>query len=219
MFVNVFGFINVFESNNNICNLCYFCRLRTYFAFLYLNAILFMNQLLLLQFHIENENQSPFERNAPFMFITIVSVFISSLATMILRISTMKEIHYTILKTIGSFSAFLAPLSLAMVLYVPPDFNWIGCLLIYLTVKIFEAFYSKFRDMSILDRGNDDDFFCIYYIGLLVPLNLVLVLSVPENLNWIVYSVHKMFFGIVFVYYGIIGLTMWDSELYENPPS
>ncbi|GKC93747.1 hypothetical protein Tco_1159189 [Tanacetum coccineum] len=68
-----------------------------------------------------------------FIIMTIVSGSIAVLASGILILASfllqswMKNIHYTILKTIGSFSAMVAPFSLGVVVFVPSgDLNWIA---------------------------------------------------------------------------------------------
>ncbi|GJU94219.1 hypothetical protein Tco_1318975 [Tanacetum coccineum] len=103
-----------------------------YFMFLYAMAGIVTFELGAVR-PLLRQNPSLFkDHGGVFTIMTIVSGSMAVLASVILILASlllqswMKDIHYTILKAIGSFSAIFVPFSLGAVVFVPSgDLNWI----------------------------------------------------------------------------------------------
>lgn len=178
--------------------LCF--RLVSYFTFIYSAGVAYKFILFTVRSVCELEKKSPFESSALFTIISIATLCIAVVTTLILictkdyiQILSMKNIHYTILKYVGAFSAILAYFSLILIVY--PDHEnsrWTDYIVVWVGFGFLSAMYI-ISDLH-LHRQTDDaipiSFSKITYGGLIhVPLSLMLVLFLPENLDWILYSV------------------------------
>ncbi|GJW00297.1 hypothetical protein Tco_1555548, partial [Tanacetum coccineum] len=105
-------------------------------SFMYFMVMFGMTIIFILPFEIDHENTrqeflSKAHLGGFFMIMTIASASVAVLASLFLLFASfflqrwMKNIHYTVLKTIGCFSAILAPFSLLVVLYLPHNLHWI----------------------------------------------------------------------------------------------
>ncbi|KAK1406810.1 hypothetical protein QVD17_38418 [Tagetes erecta] len=178
-------------------------KLQIFVFTLLLHRIAFLGLLGIIRIRMTQENHSAFELNRVFMIIAIAALFAVEVVCGVLFCRkiylhpSMKDNYYTILTCIGSFSAFVAPFSLVMVLVLPLERNWIGYLLMCLFFGIIVACFH-FDDLQQDKRSPVPTF---NYSGLvLVPLSLLFVLFVPQNLNWIVYSVIYLSLGLENVY-------------------
>lgn len=105
---------------------------------LLLHRIAFLGLLGIIRIRMTKENQSAFELNGVFILIAIAALLAVEVVCGVLFRKdiylhpSMKDKYYTILTCLGSFSAFVAPFSLVMVLVLPLERNWIGYLLMFL---------------------------------------------------------------------------------------
>ncbi|PWA78582.1 Transcriptional activator DEMETER [Artemisia annua] len=102
-----------------------------YFLIVFTMAGTFTILLNLLPIRLR-ENRSLFnEHGGLFTMMIIASISVTVLASAILILANyffqtwMKNIYYTVLKTVGCFSAPLVPFSLGLVLFVPHNLSWI----------------------------------------------------------------------------------------------
>ncbi|KAI3730719.1 hypothetical protein L1987_61894 [Smallanthus sonchifolius] len=148
------------------------------------SPILFMLALTSIRTQMTNKNQSAFEINGNevFLIIAIVALIVVEVTSGILFCTNI--IRDNILNFIVIFSAMVAPFSLSTV--VAKDSSmWclVGIVICAIAVALFACIYSSNDKTSSIYI-----FTCL--LGLvLVPLALVLMLFVPKNFNWIVYSV------------------------------
>ncbi|GKC17487.1 hypothetical protein Tco_1014269 [Tanacetum coccineum] len=120
-----------------------------YFMFLYTTAGIVTFELGVVR-PLLRQNPSLFKHHGGvFKVMTIVSGSMVVLASVILILarlllpSWMKNIHYTVLKTIGSFSAVVVPFSLGAVVFVPSgDLNWITYTVLGVIFSGFLYLYS-----------------------------------------------------------------------------
>ncbi|KAK1406812.1 hypothetical protein QVD17_38420 [Tagetes erecta] len=108
---------------------------------------------------------------------------------------------YAILKFIGSFSAFLAPFSLLMVIVLPPKLNWIGYLLAYVMFGILVTCF--YLDDHQPDKPSAFNNFVFTY-GFFLSLHSFFMPS-PE-INWIMYPWMYVLLWIEVVYHFVASL-------------
>ena len=148
----------------------------------------------------QTRKMSPVELNPPFMIISIVTTFVVVLTSLVLifakycmKISWMWYICLTIVKCIGLFGMYVAVLSLFMVACVPQNLNWIGYMLVCLIFGYAFAYYFIWHLDNTVDYSKAD-YHKIVFLGLFhLPLSLMLVFFLPENLEWIVISILVVF--------------------------
>lgn len=94
----------------------------------------------LIQVKFQNKANSAFETHISFIIMYVVALPLAIITSGILFYTNnplekskinFTPIHYTLLKIVFSFSTILAPLSLVSILFIPPQLNWIGYLIIY----------------------------------------------------------------------------------------
>ncbi|GJV74046.1 heat shock 70 kDa protein 16 [Tanacetum coccineum] len=126
------AFNNILIRSDSECMNVWSIQSFAYFMFLYAMAGIVTFELGVVR-PLLRQNPSLFkDHGGGFMVMTIVSGSVTVLASVILILASlllqswMKDIHYTILKAIGSFSAIVVPFSLGAVVFVPSgDLNWI----------------------------------------------------------------------------------------------
>ncbi|KAI3772910.1 hypothetical protein L6452_04105 [Arctium lappa] len=122
----------------------------------------------LTQLKFQNYKQSPFEALSFFANTTVVAyttAILSSVALFYLipqlenstkeRVSRIYYI-YVILKSVFYFSSILAPLSLVLVLLIPPKFIWIGYIVIFaLFIAIVVCNFSDYIKLVYKKDGSN----------------------------------------------------------------
>lgn len=111
----------------------------------------------LVQVKFQNNNQNPFETHYMFMIMSVIAFSTSTLLSFKLLVYdttiNMASIYYTIVSSVIFFLAVLTPLSLVLVLFVPPRLVWVGYLIVcvvFVTVVIcnFMNYISLFGNMG-----------------------------------------------------------------------
>lgn len=159
-----------------------------YSVVLYMMTILFTALLAAVPSVFHNEKESP---GGFFMIMTIASVSVAVTSSVILILTSyylqpwMKDIHYTVLKSIGCLGAILAPFSLIGVLFVPHDVSWIVYSVIGVVcvgILVVYCFLWKYVCGHRQEKHSND--FPVPYSGfliVLVPLSIVLQPFVHSN--------------------------------------
>lgn len=137
---------------------------------------------------IQWANKSAFENNRVFTIIGIVSLSAIAVIAVVLYVFVsrpMRDMCYIVLKFIGSFSAFLGPFSLLMVIVLPPELNWIGYLVACVMFGILvTCFYLD-------DQQHDNKSSIINDLALISVFFLTWssIVFLRPSLNWIMYPV------------------------------
>ncbi|KAL8207996.1 hypothetical protein R6Q57_007408 [Mikania cordata] len=104
----------------------------------------------LVQVKFQNNHQSPFETHTLLMIMSVIAFSTSAILSFIFLVSTtinLPSISHTIISNVIFFLAVLAPLSLVLVLFVPPKLIWIGysivCLLLVTIVTYSFVNYTS----------------------------------------------------------------------------
>lgn len=166
-------------------------------SFMYTMVMFGMTCIFILPFEIDRENTrqeflSKAHLGGFFMIMTIASASVAVLASVCLFFASfflrrwMKNIHYTVLKTVGCFSAILAPFSLQVVLYLPHNLNWIVYSLVYVIffVGILAGYYFAWKYVCCyqLDQQfNRYPFHWTMFLFILVPLMYGLTPFLPPS--------------------------------------
>ena len=176
-----------------------FFRVQKYYSNLVIMSYPFRFGLVLIPMVCDSRKKSPIELNPPFTIISIVTTFVAVLTSLVLifakyylKISWMWYICLTIVKCIGLFGMYAANLSLVMVVVVPPNYNSIGYMLVFLIFGYAIAYYFIWHLDNTVDSGaTDAKIFCLglFYI----PLSLMLAFFLPEHLDWIFISILIVF--------------------------
>lgn len=134
---------------------------------------------VLVSFKVWTEKPSPFETNNSRLFtiMSIVAPFVDYL-----QISSVKDIHNPIFKSIGCLSAILACISLVMVVL---KFDWFEFAICATFFVNYSGMKGALPDPSLQQDNKSNGFPIIGYTVILAPLSLLLVLFVPHSLNWI----------------------------------
>ncbi|KAM0018491.1 hypothetical protein Hdeb2414_s0026g00674641 [Helianthus debilis subsp. tardiflorus] len=147
--------------------------------------------------------------------IAISALLAVEVSSAILFFTKIPSKCYAILKFFAIFSASISPFLLLMVLDVSPSFL---CLLGYVFGGIVIADACSGDDDADKNLDKRSPVAIFTYSGLfLIPLSLVLVLFVPVNLDWIVYSVIYPIFGVEMICFFIIYFKFTIMSLYEKP--
>lgn len=209
----------IFLSTLLVCTL--FFRVRDGFPFLffvYIWALFYLLELAMIRTEFKEESPSPFETHGGLMMISYVALFVAALTSGIL-LYTRKYLQNSrweaILGCISFYSGFLASTCLVLVFGLPKNMNWIGYLVVAVTFVIAIGCYFIGNMWLPLHRKEDvyiarpvihEDRTCSDYSTTLLPLPIVLVLFVPDNLNWIQLWVDGAAFLIVIAYNMIVYL-------------
>ncbi|KAD5316957.1 hypothetical protein R6Q59_032224 [Mikania micrantha] len=110
----------------------------------------------LVQVKFQNNHQSPFETHTLLMIMSVIAFSTSAILSFIFLVSTttnLPSISRAIISNVIFFLAVLAPLSLVLVVFVPPKLIWIGysivCLLLVTIVTYsFVNYTSLFGQIS-----------------------------------------------------------------------
>ncbi|GJZ99898.1 hypothetical protein Tco_0672449 [Tanacetum coccineum] len=168
-----------------------------YFMFLYAMAGIVTFELGAVG-PLLRQNPSLFkDHGGVFMLMTIVSGFVAVLASVILILASlllqswMKDIRYTILKTIGSFSAIVVPFSLGAVVFVPSgDLNWIAYTVLGVIFSGFLYLYSCIWKVAcVFHQENHFNSYPVHWsllLALLLPILSNFVLVFRGNTHWAV---------------------------------
>ncbi|KAI3686617.1 hypothetical protein L1987_80297 [Smallanthus sonchifolius] len=137
-------------------------------------------------FRIHFANESALENNKVFSMSSLVSSCVVAIVFTVLLLEHSPRIgedgYYTMWKFIGSFSAFLAPFSLLMVILLPPGFNWIGYLLACVIFGIVAKCFS-FNDL----QGHRPSIFDDLAQGFIFLLAFPSFFFPNTSVNWIMY--------------------------------
>ncbi|PWA60979.1 hypothetical protein CTI12_AA378220 [Artemisia annua] len=142
-----------------------------------------------------------------FVIMTFVTISVTILATVILLFTSnylktyMRVIHYTVLKTIGSFSGILSPFFFEVALFVPDNpnrivYSVIG--LIFVGIMVGYCFLWKYT-ISHQQEFNELPYPWMLFTAVLIPLVCVSAPFIPKNLYWIVPTVYLVLYLILFV--------------------
>ncbi|MFS7941170.1 hypothetical protein Hanom_Chr05g00473051 [Helianthus anomalus] len=180
---------------------------------------IFMGALTKIRTRMTNDNSSAFEinENGLLMIIAISAFLAVEVSSQIMFFTKIPSKCYAILKFFAIFSASISPFLLLMVLDVSPS---ILCLLGYVFGGIVIAYACSGDDDADKNLDKRSPVAIFTYSGLfLIPLSLVLVLFVPINLDWIVYSVIYPIFGVEMICFFIIYFKFTVMSIYQTLPN
>lgn len=99
-----------------------------------------------------------------FMIMAFVTSSVAVLASAVLICTSyfmqtwMRDVYYTILKSIGFLSAMLAPFSLFIALFIQPNLNWIGYLVISeILFGILVAYFFLWKHVCLQKQQQEED--------------------------------------------------------------
>ncbi|KAJ0824302.1 hypothetical protein HanRHA438_Chr17g0790991 [Helianthus annuus] len=180
-----------------------FFRILLYIFLLHRVGMIYGMMWIRIKWTPGNEHQSFFENNQAFKKTGIVAFwtleFIATSMGFCLN-ELMPDGSYTILKFIGSFSAFLAIFSLTMELVLPAKLTWVGYLLvcvifgIIVTCLCYEDHEQE--KMSSLLTFNS-------LVLVLVTILVFAALVIPPKLNRVAYTVIYVSLGMEIAYHFI----------------
>lgn len=148
---------------------------------------LYICMIAAIRFLTLTDTSAAFEDNQVFKVIAYFASYAIAqvLALLIASLITQtRVITYAIFKFIGTFSAFLAPFSLLMIIVLPPELNWIGYLVVFMMFGIsVTCFYLDDHQPDESDKLSS--FFHKFVIahGFLVCWINIAILS--RDFNWI----------------------------------